>query len=417
MKILYICIGNELLRGTTVNKNMAIIGGKILDYNLQLTHQITINDDFDEIKNAIKNNLEKYDIIITTGGLGPTVDDITKNAIAEALDLSLTQNLEAKKDLEILWKKRGYGEICEKQLQQSYFPEGAILFKNKNGSAPGCQINYKNSKTSCTIFIFPGPPVEMQPMLEAGLLPFLEKISQNDKICNCYYLSDLPESKAENVVEKMLNDNNLKDYIDVAYCAEPRMIKIFFTAQKEHQEQLIRAEQIFTEIFAEKILSLNAKSLAEEIICLSSTDELKFTLSTAESCSGGLIGGAITTVSGSSEVYKGGIIAYSNEIKTNILNVDKHILEEFGAVSEEVAKEMVINCKKIFLTDCAISVTGIAGPTGGSTEKPVGLVYIGIMIRDKVIVKKYNFRGDRVNVRWQTVQNALADLRFLLKEI
>ncbi len=416
MKILYICIGNELLRGTTVNKNLATIGATILDYNVQISHQITINDDYHEIKNAVNKNLEKYDIIITTGGLGPTSDDITKEALADAVNSSLIQNLDVKKTLEVLWKKRGYGELGANQLKQSYFPEGAIIFENKNGSAPGCQINYNSENKKCVIFVFPGPPHEMIPMLNQYLLPYIADNLQNENICNCYYVSDLPESKAEIAVENILKENNLKNFVDVAYCAEPRLIKIFFTVAKVHKDKLIEAEQLFTELFSEQILNINATSLAEEIISLASSDDFEFTLSTAESCTGGLIGGALTKVSGASEVYQGGIVAYSNNIKKNILKVKKETLERYGAVSKEVAVEMVENCQNIFTTDCAISVTGIAGPNGGSIENPVGSVYIAVKVKNELYVKKYNFRGDRENIRWQTVQNSLADLRLMMKQ-
>ncbi len=416
MKILYICIGNELLRGTTINKNLATIGAKILNYNVQLSRQITINDNFHEIKNAIKRNLRKYDVIITTGGLGPTSDDITKDALADAVNSPLVQSLDVKKSLEVLWKKRGYGKLANNQLKQSYFPKGSTILENKNGSAPGCQVNYKSDNHKCAIFVFPGPPHEMIPMLDQYLLPYIANSLQNENICNCYYVSDLPESTAEIAVENILKENNLKKFIDVAYCAEPRLIKIFFTVAKVHEDKLIAAEQIFTELFSEQILNINATSLAEDIITLAASDDYKFTLATAESCTGGLIGGAFTKVSGASEVYQGGIIAYSNEVKQNILKVKKETLDQFGAVSEEVAIEMVENCKNIFSTDCAISVTGIAGPNGGTAEKPVGLVYIAIRVKSELYVKKYNFRGNRENIRWQTIQNSLADLRSIIKQ-
>ncbi|UDQ99146.1 CinA family nicotinamide mononucleotide deamidase-related protein [Lentisphaerota bacterium WC36G] len=417
MKILYICIGNELLRGVTLNKNLSTIGQKLLEYNIELTHQITIGDSYAEINDAIKNNLHLYDVIITTGGLGPTSDDITKEAIAKTIGLPLEQDLTVKKYLEKLWHKRFKCQPSSNQLKQSYFPKGAEIIANYNGSAPGCHVKYINESVKCDIFIFPGPPNEMIPMLNGYFSEYLDA-NNGEQICNCYYLCDVPESNGEAIVSKILKDNNLTEYINVAYCAEPRLLKVFFSASKEFQSKLIKVEQIFTEKFSNNFLSLNVTNLPEEIIaiCLDSEDR-KLTLSVAESCTGGLIGGEITKCSGASDIFKGGILAYSNEIKSNVLGIDSSIIENFGAVSEEVAIDMVDKCQSLFDTDCAISVTGIAGPTGGTKEKPVGLVYIGVKFKDNISVKEYRFRGDRVSVRRQTVQSALSDLRSLIKEL
>ena len=405
MKILLLCVGDELLRGAVGNKNMQLLGDLLFQHGHQLSCESTVNDHFEEIEEAVKRNVGKYDMIITTGGLGPTSDDFTKEAICQTLDLPLELHEEAAAKLAARWRKLGRGELPPYQLKQVMMPLGGELLENRLGTAPGVKITYER----CTFFILPGPPREMMPMAKEYLLPFVKQSSEQTQFCHVYHLAELPESKAEAAVTEIL-----EDFPDVtpAYCADPRVIKLFFRAADE--KILYALKPRLQAAFGSKFLQPDCVLLEEEIIALLHKENLS--LATAESCTGGLIGGRLTSVSGASEHYLGGIIAYSNVIKENIIGVDHQVLAEHGAVSEECAYEMAVKTKKKFACDCAVSVTGIAGPGGGSKEKPVGLVYIGVAVKEKCKVKKYQFRGDREGVRDQTVFAALADLRQMIKK-
>lgn len=439
LKISVVCIGDELLKGFTVNTNLSDIGRAMTSAGLIIHEAQIIPDRQDAIIGEIEQLFNRnVDVIITTGGLGPTVDDITKTTIAEFLKIPLKRNEDIVAFLRTYWGKRDR-PMPDSVLSQALVPEGAKWFPNEVGTAPGILITAEKFKKQdpspdssplvadhqllqsklhhCTdasqhcpcIIMLPGPPSELNPMFKKHILPFLESIEPQKRFTETIHVSGLPESIVEKNTQ-YITDNDSSD-LSIAYCASPESVKVYLSDNNKTNLKEKKAE--LETVLKEHLLPGDISSPAEYVVELCRQQQLS--LACAESCTGGMIATAITDVPGASTIFKGAVVTYSNEWKENLLQVPDKILIEHGAVSFECAEKMVENLCSLYGSNAGISVTGIAGPEGGSSEKPVGLVYIGVKFKDKSIVKQYNFPGNRDRIRRRTVATALNILADLIK--
>lgn len=404
MKISILTIGDELLKGDTINTNAAFIGEALLGINTVPQSAVTVPDDPAAITAALEFLLPVSDVIITSGGLGPTGDDVTRETIAGFFKLELRRDDKLAARLERQWMERKSCPAPALVLKQAAIPAGARIFENECGTAPGIWMKLPQDKFLCML---PGPPRELRPMVEKQLIPELMELNHDQLFTRKFHLSCISEAFVEQEVNDILADH---PQVKAAFCASFEQVKLFLSSRD--QCALDEAAAKVETHFHDSIFANDIHSLEEEVIRL--LKEHHHTLSVAESCTGGMIAAKITSVSGASEVFAGGVVAYSNEIKHLILGVTNQTIDTYGAVSSQTADAMVENLCARFKTQAGIAVTGIAGPAGGSPEKPVGLVYIAVKAGVFENVVKMNFTGNRDAVRRQAAAHALHELRKLL---
>ncbi|MFA6708132.1 MAG: CinA family nicotinamide mononucleotide deamidase-related protein [Fusobacterium sp.] len=399
MKATLILVGTELLNGGMIDTNSIYMSEKLNSYGISMKYKIVVKDDIEEIKEAIEIARRNGDLVILSGGLGPTLDDLTKAAIANYLGKKLTIDKEDLDMLKIKLKERNI-DFLEENKKEVEKIKGAIFFNNEVGMAPGMYID--------GIACFPGVPRELYDLFPKFLKWYSNKIKLNiDKI---YRRDLLTYDIAESHLNKKLVPYFVEAGIDYEFLIKDYGI-IIRLQYRESNKNLV--EKIIKKIYNEignKIFSEGNTKL-EEVI-LNKLKERNLLFSVAESCTGGMISSKIVGVSGASEVYKEGLTTYSNSSKMERLGVKKETLESYGAVSFETAKEMVQGLK----TAVGISITGIAGPKGGTLEKPVGLVYIGLKVNKNIEVIEKFFKGSREEIREKTVLCSLFYLNKLLDE-
>lgn len=404
-----ISVGTELLLGNIVNTNAAFLSEECAKLGLSVYYQTVVGDNAGRLKEAIEIAKNRADVIILGGGLGPTEDDLTKETTAEVFGRALYLDEHSKALIEGYFEKLGRDKsaITANNWKQAMMPEGCIVIDNDNGTAPGVILEADGK----IAIMLPGPPNELIPMWKKSIAPYLKSKqpeileSMTVKICG------MGESRVE---------TELLDLIDtqtnptIATYAKTGEVHIRLTAKAANSEE---AKAIIQPVYWEIKSRLGQYIYTtEEQVTLEDTivDMLKaadLTLTTVESCTGGLLSGRIVNVSGASDVFKQGFVTYANKAKRKLVDVKKATLEEFGAVSEQTAREMAEGGRKAAKSDVCISITGIAGPGGGSEEKPVGLVYIGCCVKGKTVVKRYQFSGNRQKVRDYAVVSSLVLLR------
>lgn len=406
-----ICVGTEILLGNIVNTNAAYLAEKCAYLGLSNYYQVVVGDNEERLLETINTAKNRADVIFLVGGLGPTEDDLTKETAAKAFSVKLVEDEAAKQNIIDILTKRGR-EITNNNYKQALVPEGSIVLYNDNGTAPGI-IMEENGKI-CVLL--PGPPNEFIPMVENQVVPyFLKKGSENAIYSKVVKLVGVGESKVADQIKDLVSMSNPT----VATYAKTGEVHIRVTGLGKTEDEakaLVKpvVKQLKT-MYAENVYSTSAdETLEEAVVALLSKNGLSIT--TAESCTGGLVSGTIVNVAGASDVFKGGYVTYSNKLKKNVIGVKKSTLEKYGAVSEQVAAEMAKGAMEEAKADVAIATTGIAGPGGGSKEKPVGLVYIGCAVKNKVYVEKYNFSGNRNKVRQSAVVAALSMVRKYVSE-
>ena len=403
MKISSLFLGNELLNGQTTNVNIISLGQCLADNGYLLDGSQTIKDSMEDIQAAIQRCLGKSDVLILCGGLGPTEDDITRKAVAKTIGLKTGFSEEVCQELRAYMKAKGKFPSEDYYKKQAEVIVGAKVLKNFVGLAPGLHCNSEGTD----IFLLPGPPREFTPMVEKTLIPFLQTKApaENDSIL--FHLMGLSETRVESAIQLFLEKY---DFITPAYCANLGHVKmtINFPSNKRYLKESFVSE--IKEIYAQHVVQ--SADMMIDIADLLKSEDLS--LATAESCTGGGIGHAITAFNGSSSFFKGSINTYANEWKINQLDVTPKNLEKFGAVSEQCAREMVTGLCKRYEVDCGIAVTGIAGPAGGTPEKPVGLVYIATQVKGISEIKRHTFGGNRKEIREQTIRYSLNQLRLQL---
>lgn len=410
-KAVILTIGDELLIGQTINTNAAWIGRELSSVNIHVTKSLTISDNENEIVDGLDLLQKNCDIILITGGLGPTRDDITKQTLAGYFSMNLVRDEYVLKKIESFFTSRGR-EMLEVNRQQADLPHGCTIIENKIGTASGMWFD-RNGK----IFVsMPGVPYEMKEMMKDRIIPELVKKFKPEAVFHRTILTQgIGESFLADIIKDWENDLR-KNGNSLAYLPSPGIVKLRVSASGKSLQELksmvdSQCEKLYT-LIPEWIYG-EESDLLQEIIGKLLTKNKK-TLSTAESCTGGYISHLITSVAGSSSYYLGSVISYSNRIKTDQLGVDEKLFSNVGAVSKEVVEQMAIGIKNKLISDYSIAVSGVAGPDGGSDEKPVGTVWIAIATPDGTTSKKYIFENDRErNIR----RAALTALNMLRKEL
>ncbi len=398
IKVGIINIGNELLLGKTVNSNLAYIGKELSKIGIFITESIIIPDEGDEIKRVLSDYVQRFQIIISTGGLGPTKDDITKQSISEFFKKDLEFVDEIWENIKEMFSKREI-VIPEINKNQALVPEGFTFLKNSVGTAPGLFYEYQNSN----FFALPGVPLEMEYLIKNRIIPIIQEKFKKEslyvKTLNTYGIS---ESKTAEDLEGII----VPEGVNIAWL--PQTGRVDIRIYGENSEDCMFVENEIRERLSSFIWGEDETTIIEKLHTLLKAKS--YTISTAESCTGGMLSKILTDYPGSSSYFKGGIIAYDNAFKERVLGIPKENLSKYGAVSEEIAIGMVEGLSSLYLTDFSLSITGIAGPDGGSTEKPVGLVYMAIKNKFETITYKKLFIGTRDSIRFKAAEFLLYEL-------
>ena len=427
MNVEIINTGSELMLGRVLNTHQQFLCRRLADLGHLVSRQVAIADDGMEIQTAVRESLSRADCIITTGGLGPTSDDITRELIAELLGKKLVQNLDVLAHIENYFGKRGRPRP-EKTSVETFVPEGAEVFINKNGTAPGLAIKIESKAhppspgfgaARCLetkvqwLVMLPGPPRELRPMFDDYVVPLLKReFADEIFVCRTLRSTGVGESRVQEGIEKFLEPLVARG-LGVGYCARPGSVDVRLTAGGADGKQTVgEAEKVVERILGAHIFGLDDAEIENVVVKL--LTEKKKTLALAESCTGGNIAHRITNVPGASVIFLGGVVSYANEAKEQFIGVKNETLKQFGAVSEEVAREMAGGARERFESDFAIAVTGIAGPGGGSAEKPAGTVFIALADAERVEVKKFLNPWDRATFKEVTATQALELLRVRL---
>ncbi len=398
-----ISVGTELLLGNIVNTNAHFLAQKCALLGLSMYNQTVVGDNRERLKEAVTAALSRADVVILTGGLGPTEDDLTKETCAEVLGCPLAEDGHTRERIESYFKNGIYREIPENNWKQAMVPQGAQVLDNDNGTAPGL-IMEKNGKR---LILLPGPPVEMIPLFNGQVEPYLRKLQPEILMSRMVKLCGVGESLAEEMLLDLIDGQTNPTIATYAKTGEVHVRVTALAPDETVGERLIKP--VVKEIkkrFGRAVYSVKEEETLEmSVVRLLKKHEL--TVTTAESCTGGMVAGRLINVAGASDVFKEGFVTYSNKAKRRRLDVNKSTLKKHGAVSRETAREMAIGGVFAADSDVCIAVTGIAGPDGGTEEKPVGLVYMACCFKDKVTVEKYQFKGNRGKVREQAVVRAL----------
>lgn len=411
MTVELISVGTEILLGNIVNTNAAYLAEQCAGLGLSCYFQTVVGDNEERLAAVLKCAMGRSDIVILSGGLGPTEDDLTKEVAAEVCGRQLIKSDMWTRRIEEFFAARNITPT-ENNWKQALVPEGALVLDNPNGTAPGLIIEQEDVK----VILLPGPPNELLPLFENEVRPYLEKLtpgviySQTVKICG------VGESMAETRVKDLIDAQTNPTLATYAKTGE---VHIRVTASAENTKEAKKlTKPVVKELkarFGEDIYTTE-----EDVTLEKAVEELllanKLTLTCAESCTGGLLSARLVNVPGSSEVFRSGLVTYSNKAKRRLLNVKKSTLQKHGAVSARTAEEMAKGAAALSKCDVTVSVTGIAGPDGGTREKPVGLVYIACDVKGKVTVKEYHFSGSRAKVRESAVSAALTLMRSCILE-
>ncbi|MCI8374815.1 MAG: competence/damage-inducible protein A [Lachnospiraceae bacterium] len=407
-----ISVGTEILLGNIVNTNAAYLSEKCAQLGLSLYYQTVVGDNPDRLEETLRLALGRSDVVILGGGLGPTQDDLTKEVAARVLGKKLVEDPHSRELIQRFFDTRGMKEITENNWKQALVPEGAIVVDNDNGTAPGLILEEGEK----IVILLPGPPGEMKPMFEKDIFPYLNKkqpeviVSEMIKICG------MGESKVESMIRDLIEKQSNPTIATYAKIGEVHLRLTAKAADEAAAKKLMKP--VIRELkvrFGGHIYTTDEMVTLEESV-VGLLKEQQLTLTTVESCTGGLFTGRLVNVQGASEVLKQGFITYSNKAKRKLIGVKKLTLKEFGAVSDKTAKEMAKGAILTTGSDVAVSITGIAGPDGGTKEKPVGLVYIAVSVKGAMQVEEYHFTGNRMKIRESAVTAALTLLRTSILE-
>ena len=411
MKAEIISVGTEILLGDILNTNAQFLARELASLGIDVYHQSVVGDNEDRLLKLFEESLNRSDIVITTGGLGPTKDDLTKEIAAKYFGQELVFNENSWQKIKLHFEKLGKIPSINNE-KQAYFPKEAIILENNNGTAPGAILK----KDKKTIILLPGPPREMKLMYEESVKPYLKNLSKEIMVSKTLKFFGIGESSLE---EELMDLINQQSNPTIAPYAKESEVTLRITAKaKNYEEAMKLINPVVLEIedrVGKYLYSKDNKNLEDVLV-----EELmknNLTISVAESCTGGMVSSTLINYPGISSVFMEGCVTYSNDAKIKSLNVEKETLDKFGAVSKEIAMEMAKGIADRYKTNIGISTTGIAGPEGGSDDKPVGLVYFGIYINGKLIYKRYIFNGDRQQIRLRATKTLLNDLRLELKKI
>ena len=403
MNVKLISIGDEVLSGDTLNTNVSWMGKRFTQIGCRIIEQSTIPDTNNAIKGALKLSFEqKFDLVITTGGLGPTSDDITREAAFEFIGTDSFFDNEYWEQLKQRYGRAGIA-VSDSNRSQAIVPTNGKVIPNLVGSARGFQFEVG----STTLILLPGVPREMKSMIEESVVPFIKSKGLSKPNIELIRTTGIPESSLAEKISPVVEG---KHGCSIGYY--PSVFGVDLRIKGKNPSKVKDLFSDISSILKDYVYAFEKKNIEEVVV--SKARKKGCTIAISESCTGGLVGSRITDVPGSSRVFMGGVIAYSNNIKSKLLGVTKDTLESKGAVSKETASEMAVLTLKKFKVDYAVSITGIAGPDGGSKSKPVGLVYVGIASEKDIHVKKYQFSGGRDAIKLRTSQAALNMIRIAL---
>ncbi len=432
MKVELINTGSELMLGRVLNTHQQWLCRRLADLGHVVSRQVAVADSGIEIQTAVREALSRADLVITTGGLGPTSDDLTRELIAELLGRKLIPNEAVLAHIENFFTQRGRPRPS-KTAVETYVPEDALVFQNANGTAPGLAMKIGDggwrpasgelhahghaapeprSRTPAPkwLVMLPGPPRELRPMFDKFVVPLLkQEFATKIFVCRTLLTTGIGESRVQEMVEADLQPL-VERGLDVGYCARPGAVDVRLTAGGATAEALVRqGEDVVQRLLGERVFGFDDEEIEQVVVKL--LIRQKKTLALAESCTGGLIAHRITDVPGASEVFLGAVVSYANSAKEKFFGVRAESLAAHGAVSESVAREMALGARERFGADFALSVTGIAGPGGGTPEKPVGTVFIALASPAGVEVKKFLNVWDRATFKQVTATQGLEWLR------
>lgn len=399
-----ISVGTEILIGDTLNTNAQYISRELAQIGFTTYYHTTVGDNPSRLKSTLELSLSRSDIVILTGGLGPTQDDLTKETVAQVFGVEMVFHQESH---DTLMKILGHSKnISPNNFKQAYMPEGSSVIPNHNGTAPGILME----KEGKVVILLPGPPREMIPMFQETVLPFLISKSEVKFFSNYYKVTSLGESVVEDMLLDVINGQSNPT---IATYAKVGDVLLRVTANAKTQEiaevLLEKVDAIIKERLGDNLYATEDISLHEVVAKFLMNKGLS--LSIAESCTGGRIVSRLTEIPGISSCLHSGIVCYSNDAKVKFIGVKQETLDNYGAVSEETATEMLQGLYEQTKSDIIIATTGIAGPGGGSDEKPVGLVYIGILFNGKCIVEEHQIIGSRERIQMQATNIALNMIR------
>ena len=403
-----ISVGTEILLGDILNTDAQFLSIELAKLGISVIHQSTVGDNRERLLEQLNEAAKRSDIIILSGGLGPTPDDLTKEVCCEFFGKEMLLHEPTVEKIRNYFSAKGM-EMTQNNLKQAMFPKDSVIFPNNNGTAPGMAIE----KDGIHILVLPGPPRELKPMFKDSALPYLMRFS--DKIIVSHNIRTF--GIGESAMAEKVNDLFDSENPTVAPYAKDGEALLRVTAMagtKDEAEELCKP--VISEIcsrLGDYVYGLDYSCIEEAVVKMLKSRNLK--VATAESCTGGLIAKRITDISGSSQIFECGIVSYANEIKHKVLGVSADDLEKYGAISEPVAKQMAQGALRVSGADIAVSVTGIAGPESDSTNKPVGLIYIGLADKDNVWVKELRTsRNDRSYNRYVSASNAFNMIRLYL---
>lgn len=411
MQVEIITIGDELLIGQVVDTNSAWIGQQLNKAGFSVNRITSVSDQRDEIRNALNEATQRVPIVLITGGLGPNRDDITKTTLCDFFNTRLVFSQEVFSDIEAFLKGR-VANINQLNRDQALVPENCTVIRNPVGTAPIMWFNYKDG----VVISMPGVPYEMKRAMEIEVIPRLKQQFITGVILHkTVHIHNIPEA----VLADMLSgwEDHIPSFLKVAYLPSAGKIRLRLTGKGPEREPVEKAinEAVaaLSPIIGDSIYGFDDEQPAEALmkLLLNRTQTVSF----AESCSGGYLSHLMTAIPGASEIFKGSAVAYANEIKMGLLGVSKSNIETYGAVSQQVVEEMALGASRLFETDYAIATSGIAGPTGGSDEKPVGTVWMAWAGHGKVISRKYLFGNSRERTILRSAETGLIELKFLIE--
>ena len=406
-----ISVGTELLLGNTINSDAQMLSRKLTGLGLNVYYHTVVGDNPERLKQAIETAKGRADILITTGGLGPTCDDLTKQTLAEAFGKKLILHEDIAAQLKEWFARRGQ-EMPENNIQQAQLPEDCTIFPNAKGTAPGCAFQAGDWH----VLMLPGPPSECLPMFDAQARPYLAALGEGVIVSRTLKIYGMGESKMESLLREKMNamtNPTLAPYAKEGEC------ELRITAKAETEEQarkrIAPVEEELRDFFGDLVYGVNVPNL--ETAALDLLKEKGMTLGTAESCTGGLIAKRLTDIPGSSAVFRGGIVSYCDEVKAAVLGVPEELLRKEGAVSAAVAQAMAEGARKVLGCDLAVSTTGVAGPDSDGRNNPPGLVYVALAAPDASAVHTMRLAGaDRARVRTTAAHQALDMVRRYMEE-
>ena len=411
MVIELITVGTEILLGNIVNTHAQFLAQKCASLRYSVFYQSTVGDNEERLSQQLTIALDRSDIVILSGGLGPTEDDLTKETVAKLCYIPLIEDEHTKKRIKSYFSKTGR-KPSDNNWKQALIPEGAIVLDNENGTAPGMIVEW-NGKS---IVLLPGPPNELIPMVNDKLTPYLEKKIPHTILSAMVKICGIGESKVETMIRDLIDRQTNPTIATYAKTGEVHVrVTASAKTEKDAKKMIKPVIEELKKRFGSAIYTIKEKETLEQVV-VKMLQKRGFTICTAESCTGGMLSSRLISVPGASDVFKIGFVTYSNKAKRKFIDVNRDTLKKYGAVSKETAKEMAKGA--VFKTDADVSlaITGIAGPDGGTKEKPVGTVFIGCYFADSVTVREYHFTGNRNKIRELTVVNALDLLRHCMLE-